>query len=227
MRGGRRGFRFDGLAVGFPPLPALGRLGEKVRLRWLGWLQLVATHHHPITNSILRACSSPSSSTHITQHTHHSNHHVSRRSVAEDATRVITPACLMPVSIATKHVPHRGGIMCIGGPALVIWVTPSPEELFKASSLPFFNIYQELNAKQRYNPELQKRSLENRAARVEQFEDFMGKLRKYSQSDKPIWQAAAEDEANTKQDGLQQRERIAAEIQKRRDEIKRQSIGKD
>jgi CBP4 len=58
--------------------------------------------------------------------------------------------------------------MCIGGPALVIWVTPTEEELFK-----------------KFNPELQKRSLERREERQEEFNTFVAQLKEYSKSDKP------------------------------------------
>ncbi|KAI6248830.1 Assembly factor cbp4 [Erysiphe necator] len=62
---------------------------------------------------------------------------------------------------------------CIGGPALVIYVTPTPEELFS-----------------RYNPELQKRSLQNREKTKEEFDHFAMKLRDYAKHDKPIWLVA-------------------------------------
>lgn len=77
---------------------------------------------------------------------------------------------------------------------------------------------------QRYNPELQKRSLENREQKQQDFDNFVNKLKEYSKSDKPIWAAAAEDEARTRANGVEEQRRIAEEIQKRRDEIKRHSI---
>lgn len=49
-----------------------------------------------------------------------------------------------------------------------MWVSPTDEELF-----------------QRYSPELKKKSLEGRAAREKEFDDFVGKLKEYSKSDKP------------------------------------------
>lgn len=49
-----------------------------------------------------------------------------------------------------------------------MWVTPTDEELFK-----------------KYNPELQKRSLERRYEKQKEFDDFVGKLKEYSKSDKP------------------------------------------
>lgn len=48
------------------------------------------------------------------------------------------------------------------------YVSPSEEELFL-----------------KYNPDLQKRSLENRMGRQEDFDHFVGKLKEYSKSDKP------------------------------------------
>lgn len=58
--------------------------------------------------------------------------------------------------------------MCIGGPALIYYVTPTEEELFL-----------------RYNPELQRRSLERRQEKQEDFEQFVGRLKEYSKSEKP------------------------------------------
>jgi hypothetical protein len=59
-------------------------------------------------------------------------------------------------------------VVCIGGPAFVYWVSPTDEELFK-----------------RYNPELQKRSLERRYEREKEFDDFVMQLKEHSKSDKP------------------------------------------
>lgn len=56
----------------------------------------------------------------------------------------------------------------MGGPALTYWVSPTEEELFK-----------------KYNPDLQKKSLANRAEKQREFDDFVGKLKEYSKSDKP------------------------------------------
>lgn len=77
---------------------------------------------------------------------------------------------------------------------------------------------------QKYNPELQKRSLENRVQKQQDFDKFVNKLKEYSKSDKPIWAAAAEDEARIRANGVEEQKRIAEEIQKRRDEIRRHSI---
>lgn len=77
---------------------------------------------------------------------------------------------------------------------------------------------------QRYNPELQKRSLANRESTQQEFDDFVNKLKVYSKSNKPIWTVAAEDEARQQQNTLVEQQKIAADIQKRRDEIKRQAL---
>lgn len=61
-----------------------------------------------------------------------------------------------------------GGAIIVGGPAFTYWVSPTEEELFK-----------------KYNPDLQKKSLANRAERQREFDDFVGKLKEYSKSDKP------------------------------------------
>jgi hypothetical protein len=63
----------------------------------------------------------------------------------------------------------------VGGPALMYYLTPTPEELF-----------------QRFSPELQKSNLENRERRKAEYEDFRHKMIEYSKSDKPIWVAAQE-----------------------------------
>jgi hypothetical protein len=49
-----------------------------------------------------------------------------------------------------------------------MWLTPTEEELFS-----------------RYNPELQRRSLENRQQKQEEFDNFVTRLKEYSKSDKP------------------------------------------
>ncbi|KAL1999256.1 hypothetical protein VTN02DRAFT_4811 [Thermoascus thermophilus] len=68
-----------------------------------------------------------------------------------------------------------GLVLCVGGPAFVEYIRPTDEELF-----------------QRYNPELQKRSLEQRARREQEFDDYVNKLKEWSKSDKSIWIAAQE-----------------------------------
>lgn len=63
---------------------------------------------------------------------------------------------------------HNSGIViCIGGPALVQAIRPTDEDLFK-----------------RYNPELQKRSLEEGDRRAQDFDAYVGRLKEWSKSDK-------------------------------------------
>ncbi|KAF6219555.1 hypothetical protein HO133_004024 [Letharia lupina] len=100
-----------------------------------------------------------------------------------------------------------GVVICVGGPALVYWVSPTEEELFK-----------------KYNPELQKRSLENREQKQQDFDNFVNKLKEYSKSDKPIWIAAAEDEARQRANIAEEQRRIAQDIQRRREKIRDESL---
>jgi len=81
--------------------------------------------------------------------------------------------------------------MCIGGPALIYYVTPTEEELFMVSwwrdEERFQGGRQALTRepnKQKYNPELQRRSLERRKEKQEDFDTFVSKLKGYSKSDK-------------------------------------------
>jgi len=98
----------------------------------------------------------------------------------------------------------RGGICCIGGPALIYYVSPSEEQLFL-----------------KYNPALQKRSLENRVQKQEDFDNFVGKLKEFSRSDKPIWQAAAEAERLSKEDKITEQAKLMEEMRKRKEEIRK------
>ncbi|KXL42268.1 hypothetical protein M433DRAFT_140945 [Acidomyces richmondensis BFW] len=80
-----------------------------------------------------------------------------------------------------------GSVLCIGGPALVYYVSPSEEELFK-----------------RYNPDLQRRALEGRQERQEDFDKFVCRLKEYSKSDKPIWTVWEEDVERRRRLGIEQ-----------------------
>ncbi|KAK3671479.1 Assembly factor cbp4 [Recurvomyces mirabilis] len=97
--------------------------------------------------------------------------------------------------------------MCIGGPALIYYVTPTEEELFL-----------------RYNPELQRRSLERRKEKQEDFDNFVNKLKEYSKSDKPVWTVWEEEAEKRRQLGitaeLDRRRATAAEAEKLKEEMK-------
>ncbi|TVY23218.1 Assembly factor cbp4, partial [Lachnellula hyalina] len=96
-----------------------------------------------------------------------------------------------------------GGICCIGGPALIYYVTPTEEELFL-----------------RYNPELQKRSLENRHEKQEDFDNFVKKLKVYAKSDKPIWEAAAIQEKLDRESKITSELALINEAKARKEEIR-------
>ncbi|KAI1275408.1 CBP4-domain-containing protein [Xylaria sp. FL0933] len=100
-----------------------------------------------------------------------------------------------------------GGVVCVGGPALVMWVQPTDEELFK-----------------RYNPELQKKSLERRYEKQKDFDDFVVRLKEYSKSDKPIWTVQEEAARKQKEDSLRQ-DFQDAEAAKARQEAMRREAG--
>ncbi|CAI6339274.1 unnamed protein product [Periconia digitata] len=74
----------------------------------------------------------------------------------------------MPSARTYVKAISAGAALCVGGPALVWYVTPTEEEIFK-----------------KYNPELQKRALAQRKQREEEFESFVGHLKDASKSDKP------------------------------------------
>ncbi|KAF4628379.1 hypothetical protein G7Y89_g9777 [Cudoniella acicularis] len=100
------------------------------------------------------------------------------------------------------------GLTCtIGGPALIYYVSPTEEELFL-----------------KYNPELQKRSLENRIGKQQDFDDFVGKLKEYSKSDKTIWEAAAADERRNRDGKISAQAKLSAEIEARKAEIRKEGI---
>ncbi|KAL3426546.1 cbp4 domain-containing protein [Phlyctema vagabunda] len=98
-----------------------------------------------------------------------------------------------------------GGGLCIGGPALVYWVTPSEEELFL-----------------KYNPDLQRRSLENRIGKQQDFDDFVGRLKEYSKSDRPIWEAAARAEQKSRDGKIAEQAKLVDEMRARKEEMRKE-----
>ncbi|KAF1830369.1 CBP4-domain-containing protein [Decorospora gaudefroyi] len=97
--------------------------------------------------------------------------------------------------------------MCIGGPALVMYVSPTEEELFK-----------------RYNPELQKKSLANRYQRQKDFDDFVCGLKEASKSDKPIWTVQKEMAAKRAEEDRERRRQEydahQAEVRRKQAEVR-------
>jgi len=89
---------------------------------------------------------------------------------------------------------------------LVWYLTPTEEQLFK-----------------RYNPDLQRRSLENRQERQQDFDDFVTKLKEYSKSSKPIWEVAKEDEQRKKEGKIAEQQKLVEEIERRKKEIRKET----
>ncbi|KAL1970205.1 hypothetical protein VTN77DRAFT_5365 [Rasamsonia byssochlamydoides] len=101
-----------------------------------------------------------------------------------------------------------GLVLCVGGPMFVQYIRPTEEELFK-----------------RYNPELQKKSLENRERREKEFDDYVNKLKEWSKSDKSIWFAAKEEEARRRAAMESQVSRAKEEERIQREEMRRELQG--
>ncbi|KAI1328633.1 CBP4-domain-containing protein [Xylariaceae sp. FL0255] len=99
-----------------------------------------------------------------------------------------------------------GGAVCIGGPAFVMWVQPTDEELF-----------------QRYNPELQKKSLERRYEKQKDFDDFVTRLKEYSKSEKPIWTVQEEAIRKHREESLRQDFQNAEEAKARQEALRKEA----
>ncbi|KAF7587898.1 assembly factor cbp4 [Aspergillus hancockii] len=99
-------------------------------------------------------------------------------------------------------------VICVGGPALVQSIRPTDEELFK-----------------RYNPELQKRSLEEGDRRAQEFDDYVNRLKQWSKSDKSIWVAAAEQQEQMRSQAAMQRTQAKDEAKLQREEMRKELLG--
>ncbi|POS81688.1 hypothetical protein EPUL_005588, partial [Erysiphe pulchra] len=135
----------------------------------------------------------------------HEDHHV-----GEDAGLVSCTHASLRIIINESCTDNQsGGIMCIGGPALIYYVTPTEEELFLVSFL---------------ESRLMRRSLERRQEKQEDFDNFVGRLKEYSKSDKPIWTAWEKDverrRAIHNQELVDAKRAEDAEAEARRQEIK-------
>ncbi|CAN8100673.1 unnamed protein product [Discula destructiva] len=98
-----------------------------------------------------------------------------------------------------------GAVICVGGPALVHYVSPTEEELFK-----------------KYNPDLQKKSLANRHEKQQEFDEFVMKLKEYSKSDKPIWMVQAEAAEKDREFRRLQLKKSAEEERLRKETLRRE-----
>ncbi|KAH0613891.1 uncharacterized protein H6S33_005777 [Morchella sextelata] len=95
-----------------------------------------------------------------------------------------------------------GVVCCVGGPALVMWVQPDPDELFK-----------------KYNPELQKKSLEGREQRLKDHEEFIARLKAYSKDDRPVWVVAEEESKRQRQLLIDNKKREREELERQKQQI--------
>ncbi|EJT70491.1 assembly factor CBP4 [Gaeumannomyces tritici R3-111a-1] len=98
-----------------------------------------------------------------------------------------------------------GTAMAVGGPMFVMSITPTEEELFK-----------------KYNPDLQKRSLETRHERQKEYDDFVTKLKEYSKSDKSIWIVQAEEQQREKEAQAEARRRAQEDGEARKEQMRRE-----
>ncbi|KAM3560447.1 hypothetical protein ARSEF4850_003647 [Beauveria asiatica] len=99
-----------------------------------------------------------------------------------------------------------GVAVSVGGPALTYWVVPTEEEL-----------------RSRYNPDLLKKSIEGRAGREAEFNDFVTKLKQYSKSDKPIWTVIKEEEESRKNQEAKETRDLAREAEARREAMRKEA----
>ncbi|PGH10555.1 hypothetical protein AJ80_07501 [Polytolypa hystricis UAMH7299] len=115
----------------------------------------------------------------------------------------------MPRLATTLKMVGVGAAICIGGPLFVESIRPTDEELFS-----------------RFNPDLQKRNLETRHQRQEDFDIFVTQLKEHAKSDKSIWYALKDAEAQRKrEENAQQQHREADESQKQKEAIRKELAG--
>ncbi|KAF3901657.1 hypothetical protein ABW21_db0208081 [Orbilia brochopaga] len=86
-----------------------------------------------------------------------------------------------------------------GGPALVLYLQPTPEELFE-----------------RYSPEMKRRHLEQRPRHLKEYQEFLDELKEFSKSDRPIWVLQEEAAKKKKKEALRQERRKLRQEAKRR-----------
>lgn len=68
--------------------------------------------------------------------------------------------------------------------------------------------------------------MDNKDRRQREYEDFVGKLKEYSKSDKPIWVVAAEEEAKAKELLQQKAEEEKSLADRIRAEMRAEAQGK-
>lgn len=96
--------------------------------------------------------------------------------------------------------------MCVGGPMLTVYLMPTDEELFK-----------------KYNPELQKRSLERREERLAEFDEWLANLKRQSKINKPIWVVQEEEAKAAREAKFEEERRAAAELEAQREAMQKEA----
>ncbi|KAG5993921.1 hypothetical protein E4U52_001579 [Claviceps spartinae] len=94
----------------------------------------------------------------------------------------------------------------VGGPILTMRLMPTEDEL-----------------RSRYNPELLKKSIEEREERQEEFDVFVNRLKEYSRSDKPIWTVMMEEEERQKKAVLSAARAQRKEADAQREQMRREA----
>ncbi|KAG6088204.1 hypothetical protein E4U31_000243 [Claviceps sp. LM219 group G6] len=75
----------------------------------------------------------------------------------------------------------------------------------------------------RYNPELLKKSIEEREERQEEFDVFVNRLKEYSRSDKPIWTVMMEEDERQKKAALSAARAQRKEADSQREQMRREA----
>ncbi|KAI9809305.1 MAG: hypothetical protein M1825_002596 [Sarcosagium campestre] len=112
-----------------------------------------------------------------------------------------------------------GAAIMIGGPALVMYVSPTEEELL-AVSLSHRN-------EPKFTPERRQRVLESKEKNQQEFNEFVGKLKEYSKSNKPIWVLQQQEEKRLRLQAEAEQKRIKEELLARKAMMKSESVGAD
>jgi len=98
-------------------------------------------------------------------------------------------------------------VVAVGGPAFTAWLSPSEEEI-----------------RAKYNPDLRRRSIEGKAQREQEFDEFVTRLKEYSKSDKPIWIVVKEEEERMKKKAIADAKTREREAEARKAEMRREAL---
>ncbi|KAG5913750.1 hypothetical protein E4U61_006558 [Claviceps capensis] len=111
-----------------------------------------------------------------------------------------------PIAYQLKREPKNGVGISVGGPLLTMRLVPTEDEL-----------------RSRYNPDLLKKSNDEREERQEDFDVFVNRLKEYSRSDKPIWTVMIEEEERQKKAALSTARAQRREADTQREQMRREA----